>query len=104
MEMEKCCQKLWPEAWRIVVIFSRNACPGPETDPVDRIAFRLEIGIHPDLAAAGAGLSVMFPRGKKHSNYTDSDTLSRYVDILLDNAEEKNEKKEYLKEIMHGVK
>lgn len=38
------------------------------------------------------------------SNYTDSDTLSRYVDILLDNAEEKNEKKEYLKEIMHGVK
>ena len=22
-KMEKCCQKLWPEAWRIVVIFSR---------------------------------------------------------------------------------
>ena len=40
----------------------------------------------------------------RDSNYTDSDTLSRYVDILLDNAEEKNEKKEYLKEIMHGVK
>ena len=27
-----------------------------------------------------------------------------YKRQLLDNAEEKNEKKEYLKEIMHGVK
>ena len=38
------------------------------------------------------------------SNYTDSDTLSRYVDILLDNAEEKNEKKEYLKEIFDELR
>ena len=38
------------------------------------------------------------------SGYTDPDTLSRYVDLLLDNVDEKKEKNEYLKEILQGAK
>lgn len=38
------------------------------------------------------------------SAYTDPDTLDRYVDILLDNVEEKKEKNVYIKEILQGVR
>ena len=38
------------------------------------------------------------------SGYTDAETLSRYVDLLLDNVDEKKEKNEYLKEILQGAK
>ena len=39
------------------------------------------------------------------SHYTDSTTLERYVDILMDNAAStKGEKNIYLEEILHGVK
>ena len=39
------------------------------------------------------------------SHYTDSTTLERYVDILMDNAAStKAEKNIYLEEILHGVK
>ena len=36
--------------------------------------------------------------------YTDDATLSRYVDLLLDNVDEKKEKNEYLKEILQKSK
>lgn len=36
--------------------------------------------------------------------YTDDSTLSRYVDLLLDNVDEKKEKNEYLKEILQKSK
>lgn len=35
------------------------------------------------------------------ANYTDADTLDRYVDILLDNLDEKKETNQYIKEILH---
>ena len=36
--------------------------------------------------------------------HTDDSTLSRYVDLLLDNVDEKKEKNEYLKEILQKSK
>ena len=37
------------------------------------------------------------------TKYTDADTLGRYVDLLLDNVDEKKEKNAYLQEILHGA-
>lgn len=38
------------------------------------------------------------------SGYTDEDTIERYVDILLDNLDEKKETNQYLKGILQGAK
>lgn len=38
------------------------------------------------------------------SGYTDEETIERYVDILLDNLDEKKETNQYLKEILQGAK
>ena len=56
---------------------------------------------------AAVEFPIILESNNSHSfiaSYTDANTLDRYVDILLDNLDEKKETNQYLKEILHGAK